>query len=103
MVIDDRIGWSMKAIRAIEKGYRGVLLRCIRAYQPIGQMVNPYANNIRSSPGFAALRDHAVRLARESLEPVSQCLSGDECASEFSGTACLALCSAPPQALQKRF
>ena len=65
--IDDKIGWVMKAIGAIEGGYRGTLLKCIRALPEIGRMVNPYDPQIKSSGGFFALRDFAVRLHRELL------------------------------------
>ena len=65
--IDDKIGWVMRAIGAIEGGYRGTLLKCIRALPEIGRMVNPYDPQIKSSGGFLALRDFAVQLHREPL------------------------------------
>ena len=40
--IDDKIGWTMRAVYAHEKGYRNLLLRCIQAYSRIGELVNPY-------------------------------------------------------------
>jgi hypothetical protein len=65
--LDDRIGWVMRSIRAIEHGHRGVLLKCIRVCPEIGQMINRYDHNIRAKPVFRNLRDFAVRLHRESL------------------------------------
>ena len=67
VLIEDKIGWTMKAVRAIEKGHRGVLLRCIRAYPTIGQYINPYQDDMRSGTGFDALRDYAVGLHKVSL------------------------------------
>jgi len=66
-LVDDKVGWTMKAVRAIEKGHRGVLLKCIQAYPQIGKLINPYDDNIRSRRGFTLLRDHAVQLHRECL------------------------------------
>jgi len=65
--IDDKIGWVMRAIRAIEGGHRGTLLKCIKALPEIGRLVNPYDPEIKSSGGFFALRDWAVQLHRELL------------------------------------
>jgi len=65
--VDDQIGWVMRAVRAIECGHRGVLLRCIRVCPQIGRLVNPYDQDIRAKLGFRKLRDWAVQLHREIL------------------------------------
>ena len=67
METDDRIGWIMRAVRAIEKGHRGPLLKCIAVYPEIGRLINPYRADIRSTPGFTALRDLAIQIYREEL------------------------------------
>jgi len=77
-LVDDKIGWTMKAVRAIEKGRRGVLLKCIGAYPLIGNLVNPYEENIGSSSGLLLLKDHAVKLHKEHLVEELRNIQQDE-------------------------
>ena len=66
-LIDDKIGWSMKAVHAIERRYNSTLRRCIRAYPFLGSIINPYSPNLGSRSGVRKLRDHAVKLHKEKL------------------------------------
>ena len=77
VLIDDQIGWTMRAIRAIEQNHRGTLLRCVQAYSYIGTLINPCAEGIRAGRGFAALRDHAVKLQKEKLLQELQDIQSD--------------------------
>ena len=61
---DDKIGWTMRAVYAHEKGYRNLLLRCIQAYSKLGELVNPYKTLGRGGD-FYKLQDWAVTLHKE--------------------------------------
>ena len=76
--IDDKIGWTMRALRAYERGHRADLLNCIKAYPKIGELVNPYNHLGRGCSGYRALQDWAVQIHKESLLEDLRSLQDDE-------------------------
>ena len=63
---DDKIGHTMRFIRAVEDGRLEARRRCIRAYPHLGTLaVDPLSPALQAGDGLAPFRDHAVELARE--------------------------------------
>jgi len=63
---EDRLGVTMKMLRAIETESPGEVSRCFRRYPHLATLVdNPYAFDGNRSRRLRALREHAVELARE--------------------------------------
>jgi hypothetical protein len=63
---DDRLGWTMRFIRAAEQQHQGTRCRCIQAYAHLGTLsTEPLAPHLRLRGGLHKYRQHAVELARD--------------------------------------
>ena len=58
----------MACIRAVEEVNVKKVVKCCRKYPELRGLINPEDPNIRSSASFAALKDHAVQLARADVQ-----------------------------------
>ena len=65
--MEDKIGWTMTCIRAIEKVNLNTVRKCVLAYPKIADIISPLDPNTRSLPSFVALKDHAVELSRQTI------------------------------------
>lgn len=71
--IDDKLGWTMSFIRAAEAVNLSRMAPCAQACPHLTSFVNPADPNARLRAKFAALRLHAVELARSAItEKVTQ-------------------------------
>jgi hypothetical protein len=61
---DDKLGWTMAYIRAIESIKLSRMSQCAKAYPYLASLVDPLNPNARIDPGMVRLRSHAVELAR---------------------------------------
>ena len=64
---DDRLGWTMRFIRAAEELRMGKMRRCANVYPHIATLANPEDPNLRISAQLNELRQHALELARTSV------------------------------------
>ncbi len=62
---DDRLGWTMRAIRAAEKDRVHTIGKCIKAYPELACFFS--STGIISTDKFEQLRQHAILLHRSSL------------------------------------
>ena len=63
---EDKLGTTMKFIRATEQGALGEISLCLTRYPTLGTMVaNPYEINGNLSISLRKVKDHAIELARE--------------------------------------
>ena len=75
---DDKLGWTMRIIRAIEGQRTGAIKKSIDAYPLLATLVNnPYSSPIPQRDGLRPIRDHAITLARERAIRQLQALQQD--------------------------
>ena len=60
---DDKLGWTMRFIRASEEVRMITMRRCVDAYPHLGTLADPGDPNIRTGIGLDGLRQHAIELA----------------------------------------
>ena len=65
--MEDKIGWTMTCIRAIEKANLNTVRKCVLAYHKIADIISPLGPYTRSLPSFVALEDHAVEFSRRTI------------------------------------
>ena len=64
--VDDKLGWTMRFLRAAEQGHTTVVSRCLEAYPALRDLVpNPYALDLAARGHLDAIRRHACEVARE--------------------------------------
>ena len=65
---DDKVGWSMTCLRAIETGSMKGVDRCCSTYPHLRTILGPTHLDLHSdSDRMTALRDHIVSLARDRI------------------------------------
>ena len=75
---DDKLGWAMRLIRAIEGQRTGTIKKAIDAYPLLATLVNnPYTSQILQRDSLRPIRDHAITLARERAIRQLQALQQD--------------------------
>ena len=64
--LEDRLGTTMKFIRAFEGGHLNEISSCIARYPKLKELIsNPYAIDGNTTVKLRAIKDHAIDLARE--------------------------------------
>ena len=64
--LEDRLGITMKFLRAAEQGHLGEISKCLELYPDIRLYVdNPYQIEGNMTTMLRGIRDHAINLARE--------------------------------------
>ena len=63
----DKLGWTMRFLRAAEELRLHAMRKCAAAYAVLGTLVNIEDPNLRVSNGLRKVRDHALELARASI------------------------------------
>ncbi len=76
--VDDQLGWTMRLLRAAEKGHGNTVRKCVRAYPHLGSLVNPYDPHIHSNGSLSKVRDHALELSRASILAELRRVQADE-------------------------
>ena len=64
---DDKLGWTMRFLRAMEDVRLNTASVCVRAYPRLRELANPDNPNARLQSGLAAVRQHAIELAKSSI------------------------------------
>lgn len=74
---DDKLGYTMSCIRALETGRQHRVLQCCRAYLPLKDWINQKDVFANLNSSIDQLREHAVALAREQIQLDIESLSRD--------------------------
>ena len=61
---DDKLGYTIRFMRAAEKIDMFAMEKCIAAYPHLGSLVNSRDPSFRNKEGLATVRAHALELAR---------------------------------------
>ena len=65
--VEDKIGWTMMCIKAVERINSGTIEEFVAAYLFLAEIIDPANPNTRTLPSYQKLRDHAVILARTQI------------------------------------
>ena len=64
---DDKLGWTMRFIRAAEEVRMTTMRRCVAAYPHLRTLADPSDPNVRLGSGLEMLRHHAIELTRTAV------------------------------------
>ena len=64
---DDKLGCTMRFIRAAEELRMGTMRKCISAYPYLRTLADPENPNTRINDGLRPVREHAIELTREGI------------------------------------
>ena len=78
--VDDRLGWTMRLLRAIEGGREGVKVRCLQAYPALSSYISAQGD-------LEPLRQHAIALHRASILEELKGIQADSLGNNDHATA----------------
>ena len=75
---DDKLGWTMRFIRAVEKNNRSVSEKCIRAYPLLTKLVDAQDPHLRAGGKLQPIKAHAIELSRAMVLAEMRAIQSDD-------------------------
>ncbi len=76
--VEDKLGWTIRFLRAAEEASLGRMARCAAAYPFLSELVACDDVNLRAGTSLNRVRDHALQLAREGISEDLKALADDQ-------------------------
>ena len=76
---EDKLGWTLRLLRAAEEVQLTTMARCADSYPYLAELVNVKNPNARSGDGLRRVREHALEFARGAVTEELQALETDSC------------------------